>query len=122
MATLMIGCAMSGNSSVCSCHSEKSPNTTSATIETTVTMGRLMAKSEMNTWGPRLVLRVVGGRAYTERRPLRDAKRRADQQGVAACHAALQFNALRHLVPRAKRDVHALHLASFEPRHDRTDA
>ena len=50
MATLMIGWAMSGNSSVSICQSENNPNTTSATIETMVTMGRLIAKSEMNTW------------------------------------------------------------------------
>ena len=48
MATLMMGSATSGNSSVCNCAMENTPNTTSATIETTVTMGRLMAKSEMN--------------------------------------------------------------------------
>ena len=48
-ATLTIGCTTSGNSSVWSFVSENVPNTTSATIDTTVTMGRLMAKSEMNT-------------------------------------------------------------------------
>ena len=46
------GCVMSGNSSVCSCASENKPNTTSATIETMVTIGRLMAKSDMNTVAP----------------------------------------------------------------------
>ena len=38
---------MSGNSSVCSFHNANKPNTTKATIVTTVIIGRLIAKSEM---------------------------------------------------------------------------
>ena len=48
-ATDTTGGAISGNSSTSSWYSAKVPKTTSASIETTVTMGRLMAKSEMNT-------------------------------------------------------------------------
>ena len=48
MATVTNGGAMSGNSSVCSFASAIRPKTTSDSIDTTVTMGRLMAKSEMN--------------------------------------------------------------------------
>jgi hypothetical protein len=39
---------MSGNSSVWRRQSANSPNTTSATIVTTVIIGRLIAKSDMN--------------------------------------------------------------------------
>ena len=59
IATLMIGCCTSGNSSVSSCQSEKRPKTTSATIETMVISGRLMAKSEMN-------MRTDGGRRMAD--------------------------------------------------------
>jgi hypothetical protein len=48
MPTKTIGASMSGNSSVCSRMSAAMPNTTSAIIVTTVMIGRLMAKSEMN--------------------------------------------------------------------------
>src|SRR4051794_30437927 len=44
----MIGCCTSGNSSTFSDQSAKMPKTTSATIVTTVTVGRLMARSERN--------------------------------------------------------------------------
>ena len=65
--TLTIGCVTSGNSSVCSCASENRPNTTSATIETMVTIGRLMAKSEMNTAAPQFFFgwSADGGAAET---------------------------------------------------------
>jgi len=42
---------MSGNSSVWRLSKAKIPNTTSATMAVTVTMGRWMAKSEMNISG-----------------------------------------------------------------------
>src|SRR5947209_11606866 len=48
MATNTIGASIAGNSSVSSRASEARPNTTSAIIVTTVMIGRLMAKSEMN--------------------------------------------------------------------------
>jgi hypothetical protein len=46
--TNTMGALMSGNSSVSSRKSATSPNTASAIIVTTVMIGRLMAKSEMN--------------------------------------------------------------------------
>ena len=49
ITTPMIGCWMSGNSSVWRLISAAMPNATSASIAVTVTIGRLMAKSEMNT-------------------------------------------------------------------------
>ena len=52
-ATKTIGASMSGNSSVCSRRSAASPNATSAIIVTTVMIGRLMAKSEMNMAPPK---------------------------------------------------------------------
>src|SRR4051812_36719288 len=48
MPTVTIGGATSGNSSVWSLPNAISPKTTSASIDTTVTMGRLIAKSDMN--------------------------------------------------------------------------
>src|SRR5690348_10233422 len=48
MPTVTKGGATSGNSSVWSLPNEMSPKTTSASIDTTVTIGRLIAKSEMN--------------------------------------------------------------------------
>src|SRR4029079_10588804 len=48
IATNTIGASMSGNSSVSSRASDARPNTTSAIIVTTVTIGRRMAKSETN--------------------------------------------------------------------------
>src|SRR6185436_2927277 len=44
----MTGSATSGNSSTLSDHSAKMPKMTSASIVTTVTVGRLMARSERN--------------------------------------------------------------------------
>jgi hypothetical protein len=46
--TTTTGFCTSGNSSVLSSVSAKMPNTASASMTTVVTMGRLMAKSEMN--------------------------------------------------------------------------
>ena len=48
IATKTIGLSMAGNSSVSKRANAASPNTTSAIIVTTVMIGRLMAKSEMN--------------------------------------------------------------------------
>src|SRR3954471_12543360 len=48
MATNTIGASIAGNSSVSSRASEARPNTTNAIIVTTVMIGRLIAKSEMN--------------------------------------------------------------------------
>jgi hypothetical protein len=44
-----MGCWMSGNSSVWRFASAAMPNATNASMEVTVTIGRLMAKSEINT-------------------------------------------------------------------------
>ena len=49
-ATTTTGGATSGNSSVFSLSRANKPNTTNATIETTVMSGFLIAKSEMNIW------------------------------------------------------------------------
>src|SRR5260221_269696 len=60
MPTTTTGGATSGNSSVFSLSNANKPNTTSATIATTVMRGRLIAKSEMNMKKPVNGERVTG--------------------------------------------------------------
>ena len=96
------GCWTSGNSSVFRATSAMSPKTTSASITVTVTIGFLMAKSEMNIGSrPRLRRRVVAERdlhrdplhlpvrdAHHRRRLARLVHRRAGAEGRALLSAA----------------------------------
>src|SRR6267142_3383326 len=88
---------MSGNSSVCRRQSANNPNTTSATIVTTVIMGRLIAKSEIIIESaPLTAIRrrcrdpYGGSRSYSHGR--------AHKQRVARLQARQYFDRLRRLV------------------------
>src|SRR5690348_15078736 len=77
MATKTIGLSMSGNSSVSSRLKAAKPNTMSAIIVTTVMIGRLIAKSEMNmarryglSGDSSVCKKYVSTRAPVTRRPL----------------------------------------------------
>src|SRR6185436_11940019 len=77
----MTGSATSGNSSTLSDQRAKMPKTTSASIVTTVTVGRLMARSERNiSSGPpaRVGARVAGPRDGGARARHHDLRARGD--------------------------------------------
>ena len=79
---------MSGNSSVFSSHSANRPNTTSATIATTVIIGRLIAKSEMTMPIYLCKLLVVAAcRRDSHRSAGSDSLRRTDQHRVACLYS-----------------------------------
>src|SRR5574338_269497 len=115
-ATDTYGGATSGNSSVLSRSSENSPNTTSASIVTMVTMGRRMAKSLMNTGITRRDR--LAGRAYPRHRPWCESLRRAHEHGVARGEAAGDLGPLVHGIVEPDLYVHLLHPAHLEPLHD----
>src|SRR5437868_13846448 len=82
MPTMTTGGATSGNSSVLSLSSANKPNTTSATIETTVISGRLIAKSDMNILNvPELVVSDVTSRSRTSD----SADQQPDCHGYCTC-------------------------------------
>src|SRR3712207_4564715 len=94
------GSATSGNSSVCKRIRAMSPKTASATIETMVIRGRLIAKSEMNMRFLEISLspRRVVHRADRHGRPRRHAARGAEQDGVAGGQTGPHLDDLVRLV------------------------
>jgi hypothetical protein len=100
-ATLTMGGLTSGNSSVSRFHSANRPNTTSASIVTTVTTGFLMAKSEMNMARSPLPGRGAAPRRAPVRELRRGADRRAHQHGVARRQPRDHLHAVRLRVARA---------------------
>src|SRR6185312_6371248 len=113
---------MSGSSSTSVLNAENRPKITSATIITTVTMGRLIAKSEMNIVKPlaTAVWRCVGLRAlirwrrlYPYRCTRRDALRGRDQKRVTNCNSARDLHRLGRRIAHAERDVDARNLAAL---------
>src|SRR5215210_2409308 len=112
---------MSGNSSVCNRQSAKSPNTTNATIVTTVIMGRLMAKSEITMRSAplgrlRVRRRRVDDRCgHPHRCSRRDSLSGTGQQRVAGTQAGENFRRLQCLVVDADGYLHLLDLATLHP-------
>src|SRR5687768_9877421 len=108
MARATIGGWTSGNSSVSSCSSAAMPNTTSASMATTVMTGRLIARSEMN-----MLLR----------RPERhggawgDALRRAKQDDVSFVDARQDLDAFSASVSQSERDRDFFCLAGSDAHH-----
>src|ERR1700722_7656034 len=78
---------MSGNSSTSVLNSAKIPNTTIAIIVVTVTIGRLIARSEMNT-GLSRGGRRVAHRGHANARPRADGLRGSAQQGAPGVPAS----------------------------------
>src|SRR5690606_26119649 len=126
-----IGGLTSGNSSVCRFSSANMPNTTSASIATIVTSGRLMAKSEMSmvvglgscSWNRRAAAAlpvspsgrrdaVVRRRPWCDRGAGRDSLGRTCQQRVARRNPAQELHGLRSLVHQPHLHFHALHHAA----------
>src|SRR3954452_10441738 len=115
METATTGGCTSGNSSVFRFSSAKMTNTTSASTVTTVTTGRLIAKSEMNTvLAPRLRPRG-GGDAHGGAR--RGAQRGAHQHGVARREPGGDLHPLGFGVAHPGLHGHALGLAAPEAEH-----
>src|SRR5687767_12360778 len=105
---------MSGNSSLCSRTSAASPNATMASITATVTIGRLMEKSEMSIVGAS----AGGGRtADAHDASRRDAGRAADQHRVAAREAGDDRHGALVDGGGARLDHHAPQAAAHEPQH-----
>src|SRR5438067_10726957 len=128
MPTVTTGGAMSGNSSVCSLSSAKIPNTTSASIDTTVMIGRLMAKSEMTMTDSSALdlrlgcLRDVGGRIHTHRRRRADSLRGADEQRVTPGDARRDLQSFGLLITEAELHLASLRLPILEAQHPRPGA
>src|SRR6185437_10654976 len=113
---------MSGSSSTSVLNAENRPKITSATIITTVTMGRLIAKSEMNIVKPlaTAVWRGVGLSALIRRRWLhayrctwRDALGSRNQQRVTNCDSVCDLHGLARRIAHPERDVDACNLATL---------
>ena len=131
IATDTTGGDTSGNSSVLSLQSAKMPKTTSASIATTVTMGRWMAKSEMNmeTCAALRRLRYDRRREQPVRRWLSPAPRtRTGVPGVRPCaapttstspcgDAGRDLDAFGLIVAQPELDADALDLAVTQPHH-----
>src|SRR5690242_370342 len=116
------GGTTSGNSSVFSLRSATRPKTTSATIATTVTSGRLMAKSEMNI-GPSTSLGLCGAvvhRAHANDRVRCQPLRSPDEHRVAGGEPLRDLHRLGAAVLDAERDRGLLRLAVPDAR-DRRD-
>ena len=93
--------------------SAKMPNTTSASIATMVTIGRLIAKSEMN------MAQLCGRRCrrQLQRRARGDRLRRSDQQAIAVLHAAGDLDPLGLIVAQAERYGDRSALPSVDAQH-----
>src|SRR3954463_11778311 len=108
---------MSGNSSVCSRHSANSPNTTSATIVTTVIIGRLIAKSEITIKSAPPWRTTHRWRRDAHRSSGRNSLSGADQQRVAGGQSRQYFRRLRRLVVDSDLHLNLLHLSALYPHH-----
>src|SRR6266852_9895956 len=111
---------MSGNSSVCRRQSANNPNTTSATIVTTVIIGRLIAKSEMIIKSaPSTAVRCrssrrcrdpnEGSRSYPQGR--------VKKKRVARLQARQYLDRLRSLVSQAYLYLNLFRLSLLHPHH-----
>jgi hypothetical protein len=126
MATVTNGGAMSGNSSVCSLPNAIRPKTTSASIDTTVTMGRLIAKSEMNMLEFSLALSMARRiRRRADRGPACPARSRvAAPTSSVSPGVSPDFTSTRSdsSSRRPSSTFDALDLAILEPDDERLDA
>src|SRR3982751_1200300 len=112
---------MSGNSSVCSRHSANSPNTTSATIVTTVIIGRLIAKSEITIKSAPLWRATRRWRRDAHRSSGRNSLSGADQQRVAGGQSRQHFRGLRRLVANSDLHLNLLNFPALYPHHRRSE-
>src|SRR5687768_2063747 len=108
---------MSGYSSLWRRDSAASPNATMASITATVTMGRLIEKSEINMGAPSAG--GGSGRGDARRAAGADAAGRADEHRVAAREPAEDLDGAAVRVARAGRDGDRREAPRREPQHRR---
>src|ERR1700722_10409176 len=98
---------MSGYSSVSSASRAAMPNVTIRIMTTVVTIGRLIAKSEMN----------IGRRCHAHRRAGRQRLRLPQQQRIPGRHTARDLDPLAQIVADAKPDLDPFDRAMAHPQH-----
>src|SRR6267154_6462211 len=111
---------MSGNSSVCRRQSANSPNTTSATIVTTVIIGRLIAKSEIiiESAPPTAVRWRTSRRCRDPNEGSRSySLGRAKKKRVARLYARQYLDRFRSLVSEADLYLNLFRLSLPHPHH-----
>src|SRR6478672_9002873 len=112
------GGTTSGNSSVFSLKSATRPKTTSATIATTVTSGRLMAKSEMNMTPTSLGLcGAIAHCAHADDGVRGEPLRSADEHRVAGRESLRDLHRLGAAVLQPERHRRLLGATVPDPRH-----